>query len=984
MSPPESHGDVHAETLALFDSRDDPSEPLTTREVADALDCASGTATDRLEKLAVNGDLRAKRVGDGDAIWWRPPWASLFPEMPSPDESGLPSLVSDALDSASIGVFVLDADFTVAWVNEAASRYFGIDRSDAIGRDKRQLIRESITDAVSNTDEFIDTVLATYDNNTYDETFECRITPGDDGESHWLEHHSKPIESGRYAGGRVEFYYDITDRKLANDEQQLQLSVSRSIANAESLEDGLRTALEDVCEWTDWTGGQAWVPSGDGSVERLTDASVESSAFAAFGEASTDFTFGPGEGIPGRVLETSEPVWFPDVSAVPETVYPRTDLADEVGMKAGLGVPVIVDGEVAVVLEFYMFERRTADERQVDTVSSVAAELGSFVAQKRAEDALNRERVLLEQMMESAPVGISVLSSNGEIDRANSRSLALRGLSDEDIERFHVGDQTFYDQAGEPIPFEDQPFAKVIETGEPVYDWTAQVELPDRFSRSISINAAPILNSDGDIEQVVTVEEDITEIREQYRAITEAASDVIITVDETSTVRSVNPAVADVFGYSQAELTGEPLAKLMPEDLTEQHDEALRRYLETGERTIDWDYVELPGVRADGTDVPLAISFSEIEHEGDTLFTGIIRDITERKERESELELFRNLIDHSNDGVFVIDPETAQFLDINDTACHRLGRDRAELLDMTVLDIETNLPDFDAFRDHVKELRAKDSLTFEGAHRRADGTTVPVEVNVTHVELDQEYMLAVARDITERMKYQRKLEESNERLEQFAYAASHDLKEPLRMVSSYLQLIEKRYADELDEDGQEFLDFAVDGADRMGEMIDGLLEYSRVDTQGEPLEPVELDAVVEDVLEDLQFRIEESDAEITTESLPRVEGDASQLRQVFQNLVSNAIEYSDDGPLRIHISGETEGNKQTISVSDNGIGIDPDDTERIFRVFQRLHSPEEHAGTGIGLALSRRIVERHGGDIWVDSEPGEGSTFSFTLPPAED
>ena len=235
----------------------------------------------------------------------------------------------------------------------------------------------------------------------------------------------------------------------------------------------------------------------------------------------------------------------------------------------------------------------------------------------------------------------------------------------------------------------------------------------------------------------------------------------------------------------------------------------------------------------------------------------------------------------------------------------------------------------------------------------------------------------------EREQRERALEESNERLEQFAYAASHDLQEPLRMVTSYLQLLESRYADAFDDDGEEFLEYAVDGADRMREMIDGLLEYSRVETRGDPIEPMELDAVLDEVLEDLQLRIEEHDAVIRADRLPRVEGDASQLRQVLQNLLSNAITYSGDEPPRVDVAAARRGREWVISVEDEGIGIDPEDQDRIFTVFDRLHSREEYDGTGIGLALCQRIVERHGGDIWVESEPGEGSTFSFTLPAAD-
>ncbi|WP_312907412.1 sensor histidine kinase [Natronosalvus caseinilyticus] len=247
----------------------------------------------------------------------------------------------------------------------------------------------------------------------------------------------------------------------------------------------------------------------------------------------------------------------------------------------------------------------------------------------------------------------------------------------------------------------------------------------------------------------------------------------------------------------------------------------------------------------------------------------------------------------------------------------------------------------------------------------------------------------VIAEAIERHQYQHELEqsvtslrESNKRLEQFAYAASHDLQEPLRMVSSYLQLIERRYGDAFDEDGEEYLEFAIGGADRMRGMIEGLLAYSRVETSGEPLEPVDLEAVLENAREDLQVQISRSDATMAAESLPIVEGDHDQLRQVFQNLVSNAIQYSGDEPPSIHVSAERNGSRWVVSVRDDGIGMDPDETDHIFEVFSRLHSRTEYEGSGIGLAVCERIVERHGGEIWAESEPDGGTTVSFTLPPA--
>ena len=225
------------------------------------------------------------------------------------------------------------------------------------------------------------------------------------------------------------------------------------------------------------------------------------------------------------------------------------------------------------------------------------------------------------------------------------------------------------------------------------------------------------------------------------------------------------------------------------------------------------------------------------------------------------------------------------------------------------------------------------------------------------------------------------LEESNERLRRFAYVASHDLQEPLRMISSYLTLLEAKYAEDLDGEAREYIDFAVGGADRMREMVDGLLAYSRIDLDETAFESVACDDVLEDVLADLQVQIDESDATIVVDELPAVTGDAQQLEALFSNLVSNAIKYSEASP-RVEITGDRRGDRCLFSVADDGIGIDPAYSDQIFEIFNRLHSNDEYPGTGIGLALCRKIVDHHGGDIWVESTPGAGTTFTFTLPRA--
>jgi signal transduction histidine kinase len=224
------------------------------------------------------------------------------------------------------------------------------------------------------------------------------------------------------------------------------------------------------------------------------------------------------------------------------------------------------------------------------------------------------------------------------------------------------------------------------------------------------------------------------------------------------------------------------------------------------------------------------------------------------------------------------------------------------------------------------------------------------------------------------------LARSNKELEQFAYIASHDLKEPLRMVSSYLSLLDKRYKGVLDEDAREYIAFAVDGAQRMNDLVDGLLTYSRIDRSPNPFELVDMEEVLQIVTTNLEVSIRDSGAKLMHDHLPQVMGDRRQMIQLFQNLISNAIKFQNGSTPDVNVSALTVGNEWRISIRDSGIGIAPDQTERIFQMFRRLHTRDEYPGNGMGLAISKKIVERHGGKIWVESEPGKGATFLFTVP----
>jgi signal transduction histidine kinase len=250
-------------------------------------------------------------------------------------------------------------------------------------------------------------------------------------------------------------------------------------------------------------------------------------------------------------------------------------------------------------------------------------------------------------------------------------------------------------------------------------------------------------------------------------------------------------------------------------------------------------------------------------------------------------------------------------------------------------------------------------------------------------KLNDELEQRVANRTAELAERAKDLARSNSELQQFAYVASHDLQEPLRMVASFTQLLAKRYAEQLDSDARDFINYAVDGATRMQTLISDLLNYSRVGTQGRPLVPTESEAVLNNVLESIKYAVEESGAAIAHGPLPQVLADPLQLSQLFQNLLTNAIKFHGESPPRIRISAERREDDWKISVRDNGIGIAQEHADRIFVIFQRLHTKTEYPGTGIGLAICKKIVERHGGRIWIEPSPGGGTTFCFTMRGAE-
>lgn len=354
----------------------------------------------------------------------------------------------------------------------------------------------------------------------------------------------------------------------------------------------------------------------------------------------------------------------------------------------------------------------------------------------------------------------------------------------------------------------------------------------------------------------------------------------------------------------------------------------------------------------------------------------------QRRLEESET-LYRAVFEQSPDSIVVLDKRTGRPVRYNDAACHQFGCTPEQMSALRIPPVAVEIATQGA------DAGATGHVEMETRHHTVSGEARDVHLVLNDVRVDDtECLLCIFRDVTERKQNERRLvalaselARSNNELQQFAYTASHDLQEPLRMVCSFLKLIEERYSGQLDADADTFIRFAVEGATRMQHMVRDLLEYARVQTQGAPLMPVSSREMLERALFALQDAIHGADAEISCGEMPVVHADAAQLSRLFQNLLSNAIKFRHpDRPLRICVDAERTSGGWVFRVSDNGIGIPPEQRERVFALFQRLHAHSTYPGTGIGLAVCKRIVERHGGWIVAEASAEGGACFRFCLP----
>jgi PAS domain S-box-containing protein len=461
----------------------------------------------------------------------------------------------------------------------------------------------------------------------------------------------------------------------------------------------------------------------------------------------------------------------------------------------------------------------------------------------------------------------------------------------------------------------------------------------------------------------------------------ESAPDAMLVTDADGRITLANREALRMFGYSREALVGLSIEALVPERFRAQHPGHRADYTQAPRVREMGANLDLYALRRDGTEFPVEISLSPIQTADGLVVSTAIRDITRRKQADRK---FRALLESAPDAFVLVDDRGRIEL-VNGQTETLFGYRREELLGQP---IELLVPP--RFRgDHAahragyfdKPRVRQMGLGMQLFGQRKDGTEFPVEVSLSPLQAEDGRTLvsSAIRDVTER-KRMAELTRMNEDLQAFAHVASHDLREPLRMISSYMQLLSERYGNALDGDAHDFIGYAVDGARRMEKLLDALLDYARIGSRAKPLVPVDPAEILDDVRHNLALAIEDAGATLSVGDLPRVSADSVQLTQLFQNLVANAIKFRGTSRPHVRIEATRQGDHWQFGVHDNGIGIDPRHAERVFGIFERLHTAAEYPGTGIGLSICKRIVQRHGGRIWVESRGGEGAHFYFTLP----
>ncbi len=679
---------------------------------------------------------------------------------------------------------------------------------------------------------------------------------------------------------------------------------------------------------------------------------------------------------------------------IPETQDPRTDLVRSFGVKAYACHPLLSKDRVLGTLSFGTTTRTQFSEDDLSMMKAVADQVALAIGRVRNEDAMRRSEERYRDLMELSP-SASFVNRNNKIVLLNTAARKLLGLNTaEDVlgkspfEMFHPD---FHDSIRARID-------KILK-GENVPMAVEKIIRGDGSVRDVEVVSAGITDSEGTAIQVIMsditerklAEKELFDTKNYLQNLIDYANAPIIVWDNENKIRLFNHAFEHLTGYLASEIEGKKLDLLFPINTLKESMAKIRHAL-----TENWVTIEIP-ILTKNWEIRTALwNSAKIYDENQKTYSIIAQgnDITERINAERAFKESKDKLDIAleNGKIGTWEWETGPDKFSWDARMSSMfGRDSLKF-ENTYDAFEKSIHEEDV--PHVRNAfneALRDNVPLDTVFRiknKNDGVNyISTKALVERdIQGNPVKMSGVCFDITEMKKgaemalfaLTEDLLRSNKELEQFAYVASHDLQEPLRMVSSFTQLLSQRYKDKLDKDAQDFIQYAVDGAARMQVLINDLLDYSRIGTRGKKFVPANMHNVLGQALNNLNLVIQEKNAKITSDEFPEVVADEGQMVQLLQNLIMNGLKFCKAKP-RIHISAKEEKDCFLFSVKDNGIGIDPQYFDKIFQIFQRLHPREQYGGTGIGLAICKRIIERHGGKIWVESNQGKGSVFYFTI-----
>ena len=930
---------------------------------------------------------------------------------------------SAILDNSTVGIaFVRDRVFE--WVNPRMPELFGIPLEQLQGTSTRIVYPND--EAYEKLGAKFYTLLA----QGKKATIEAEMRKGD-GSSFWCRLEGNALDASKPQEGSIWIAEDITERKRAETELA---QVDRGLRMLSQTNQAMIrftdevALLNEACRITVEVGGyrMAWVGFAEQdeakTIRPVAWAGIESGYLESI-KLSWMEDCDSGRGPGGIAIRTGQPCMARDIAGDP-AFAPWREEALRRGYQSVIALPLTGEGRTFGTLGIYAGEADAFDVKELEILKKLATDLAFGIAAMRtraerdqAAAALSAAGAYNRVLIEASLDPLVTIGPDGKITDANVATEVATGYARADL----IG-ADFSNYFAEPEKAR-AGYQKVFRDGS-VRDYPLELRHVDGHVTSVLYNASVYCDQKGQIAGVFAAARDITERKRteqslrMFRYCLDHASIAIEWIGADGKYTYVNEQTCRSLGYTAEELRQLHLWDIDPEYGKDRFFREWQQYQEN--RRGGGVFVETVHRRKDGVLFPVEVSSKHLWFGDTELHVAFVRDITERKQAEEALQKISKLqsaiLDNSSVGISFVRNRVFEW--VNSRMPELFGLTMEQFQGASTRIIYT---DDEAYQRLGAEgyllLAQGKKATIEAEMRKGDGSSFwcKIEGNALDASKPHEGSIWIWQDITERKRAEEalrriteELQRSNRDLEQFAYICSHDLKEPLRMVTSFLGLLKKRYQGKLDENADQYIEFAVGGAARMQRLIEDLLAYSRVGRES-ATETVQVAHAVDAALENLRVSIQESGAVITRDPMPAIQTNLLELTQVFQNLIGNAIKFRAKGQrLEIHIGAENESGARGLgagrgaqdrermlffpdtrtltsgawvfSVRDNGIGIDSRFHDKLFTVFQRLHSRDEYPGSGVGLAICKKIVERHGGRIGVESEEGKGALFYFTLP----